>query len=282
MRLHAIETGNFMLDGGAMFGVVPKVLWEKVYPANEKNLCNLSLRCLLVDTGDHRILIDTGMGAKQDEKFTGHYNLNGEETLEDSLQKAGYRKSDITGVVLTHLHFDHCGGAVEWSADKTTYRPAFPNARYWVSQLQWDWAMQPNRREKPSFLAENILPLYQSGQLTLFEEGFAPAPGIELRLFHGHTAGLTVPIIHAPECALVYTTDLFPTMAHLPVSWVCGYDTRPLLSLEEREKFLKEALEKDYVLFFEHDVHVQCCRLQMTEKGIRGTGAGPLTSYLSN
>lgn len=281
MKIQSIETGNFMLDGGAMFGVVPKALWEKVYPANEKNLCNLSLRCLLVDTGDRRILIDAGMGSKQDEKFMGHYYLNGEDTLDHSLEKAGYNRSDITGVILTHLHFDHCGGAVEFNDDKTGYLPTFPNATYWVSRPQWEWSQHPNRREKASFLAENILPLLNKGCLEIFDEGFSPAPGIELRLFHGHTAGLTVPCIHHPAGTVVFVTDLFPTMAHIPPSWVCGYDTQPLISLQEREAFLNEALDNQYILFFEHDIHTECCRLMQTEKGIRGCDPGTLAGYLS-
>jgi glyoxylase-like metal-dependent hydrolase (beta-lactamase superfamily II) len=280
MKLYAIETGNFMLDGGAMFGVVPKVLWEKVYPANEKNLCNLSMRCLLIDTGSRRILIDAGMGNKQDDKFTRHYYLNGEDTLGHSLIKASYNESEITDVILTHLHFDHCGGAVKYNEERTGYQPTFAKATYWVSKTQWEWAVNPNRREKASYLAENIVPLIDSGQLHLFENGESPIPEIELRLFHGHTAGLAVPLIQYKGKTFIYTTDLIPTMAHITASWVCGYDTRPLLSLSEREEFLNEALEKHFILFFEHDAYAQCCHLQMTEKGIRGTDPKDLSACI--
>jgi glyoxylase-like metal-dependent hydrolase (beta-lactamase superfamily II) len=274
MKLISIETGNFMLDGGAMFGVVPKVLWEKAYPANEINLCNLSMRCLLVDTDNRKILIDAGMGSKQDSRFTGHYYLNGNDTLENSLRNANCSKTDITDVLLTHLHFDHCGGAVEFDEHRTGYRTTFPNATYWISKPQWEWSMNPNRREKPSFLKENIAPIEESGQLQLFTENFNLTPEIGIRLFNGHTVGLAVPLIRYQNRTYVYTTDLFPTMAHIPSSWVCGFDIQPLISLRERDYFLSEALANDYTLFFEHDLNTQCCQLTMTEKGIRG--ANPL------
>jgi glyoxylase-like metal-dependent hydrolase (beta-lactamase superfamily II) len=282
MKLSVIETGNFMLDGGAMFGVVPKSLWEKVYPADENNLCNLSMRCLLVDNGEKRVLIDTGMGSKQDEKFTRHYYLNGNFTLEKSLAQAGYEKSDITDVVLTHLHFDHCGGAVEYNSLKTAYKPTFPNAIYRISKPQWEWAVKPNYREKASFLHENILPILESGQISLFENTVRPIPEMELRLFNGHTDGQAIPFIRVNGKTIVFTADLLPTMAHIPISWICGFDTRPLLSLDEHESFLQEALDNEYILFFEHDIQAQCCRLQQTEKGIRAADPRELAAYLKD
>ncbi|MBN1157896.1 MAG: MBL fold metallo-hydrolase [Bacteroidales bacterium] len=270
MKIHLLKTGNFMLDGGAMFGVVPKTLWSRVYPANELNLCNLSLRCLLVETGNRLLLFNAGIGNKQDEKFLRHYYLNGDDTLEKSLSNAGYRKEDVTDLILTHLHFDHCGGAVEYNHDKTAFQTTFPNAVYHVSKSQWDWMLNPNRREKVSFLKENIEPIAVSGQLKLFENNFSPVPEITLRLYNGHSTGMAVPFIKYNDMTLVYTTDLLPTTANIPLSWVCGFDTQPLLSLTEHEEFLNEALAHDYVLVFEHDLYTECCRLEMTEKGIRG------------
>lgn len=259
-----------MLDGGAMFGVVPKTLWSNVYPSNELNLCNLSLRCLLVETNNRIILFNSGIGNKQDEKFLRHYYLNGDDSLEKSLAKAGYRKADVTDVILTHLHFDHCGGAVECNIDKTAFQTTFPNAVYHVSKPQWNWMRKPNRREKISFLKENIEPVFASGQLHLFENNFTPVPEIKLRLYNGHSVGMAVPFIKYNDMTLVYTTDFLPTMANIPLSWICGFDTQPLLSFTEHEEFLNEALVNDYVLVFEHDRYAECCRLKMTEKGIRG------------
>jgi glyoxylase-like metal-dependent hydrolase (beta-lactamase superfamily II) len=268
MHLFKIETGNFMLDGGAMFGVVPKTLWQKVYPANENNLCNLAMRSLLISVDSRNILIDTGIGNKQDDKFFSHYYLNGPWSLESSLKENGLTKDDITDVILTHLHFDHCGGAVEYNPEGEL-QPAFHNANYWVSKPQWEWATRPNPREKASFMKENILPLEKSGQLNFIEEDTSFLPGIELRLFNGHSNGQMIPFINYNGKTIVFTADLIPTVAHLPAAYVCGYDTQPLVSMEERNTFLKEALEKDYILFFEHDINVECCSLTNTEKGIR-------------
>lgn len=268
MHLFKIETGNFMLDGGAMFGVVPKSLWQKVYPANENNLCNLAMRSLLISVNGRNILVDTGIGNKQDEKFFSHYYLNGPCSLEGSLKENGFTKDDITDVILTHLHFDHCGGAVENNMEGNL-QPAFRNAGYWVSKPQWEWALHPNPREKASFLKENILPLEESGQLKFIEENTTFLPGIELRIFNGHSSGQMIPLIRYNGKTVVFTADLIPTVAHLPAAYVCGYDTQPLVSVKERDTFLKEALENDYILFFEHDIHVECCTLTYTEKGIR-------------
>jgi glyoxylase-like metal-dependent hydrolase (beta-lactamase superfamily II) len=268
MDLYSIETGNFKLDGGAMFGVVPKSLWNKAYPADEKNMCNLALRCLLIKSDQRVILIDTGLGTKQDEKFFSYYFLNGTATLEHSLSKAGYSREDITDVILTHLHFDHCGGAVVRSAD-SAYRPAFPNAHYWVSGSQWHWAMDSNQREKASYLLENFEPLEKTGKLNFINREGSFGAGIELRFFNGHTEGLVVPYIHFKGRILVFVSDLIPTAAHIPLSWICGFDTRPLLSMDEHKTFLEEALAGNYTLFFEHDVYNECCTLTNTEKGIR-------------
>ena len=268
MKLHKIETGNFMLDGGATFGVVPKTLWEKVYRSNDMNLCNFSARSLLVEVEDKKILIDCGLGDKQGDDFFKYYYRNGDYTLESSLRDAGFTFEDITDVILTHLHFDHVGGAIK-SEDNGKLRPTFPNAKYWISQQQWDWAMNPNPREKPSFIAENFMPLKVENRLHFIDENTDFCEGVELRIYHGHTAGLLVPIINYNGQTIMYTADLLPTSAHVPLSWICGYDTRPLVSLEEKKVFLKEALDNNWLLFFEHDLYTECCNLKMTEKGIK-------------
>ena len=238
MKLIPIETGNLKLDGGAMFGVVPKVLWNKVYPADENNLCNWAMRCLLIVDGDRKVLIDNGIGDKQDEKWLHHYHLNGDDTLEKSLNKAGYGFEDITDVILTHLHFDHCGGSVTGN-EKDGYRLTFPNATYWTSKQQWEWAVNPNRREKASFLKENILPIKESGHLKLFDEEGEHIPGIYFKMFFGHTDGQVIPHIKVNGKTVVYMADLMPSAAHIPVAWVVAYDTRPLITLDEREAFYK-------------------------------------------
>lgn len=268
MELYKIETGNFMIDGGAMFGVVPKSLWEKKYPANEKNLCNFSMRSLLIDTEGRKILIDAGVGNKQDEKFFRHYYLNGTHSLKDSLEKTGNSPDDITDVVLTHLHFDHCGGAVEYNKDNEL-KPTFINAKYWISRQQWDWAINPNQREKASFLQENFMPIKNNGQLEIIENDFELVPGVELRLYNGHTNGQIIPFIKYNNKTIVFAADLIPTSVHIPLSWICGYDIKPLVAMNEKKDFLEQALANNYILFFEHDINVECCSLKMTEKGIR-------------
>lgn len=252
-----------------MFGVVPKVIWSKIYPCDENNLCNWIMRCLLIDTGDLRILIDCGIGNKQAEKFFANYYLNGEASLESSLAKHGYAADDITDVILTHLHFDHCGGAVRWNDDKTGYVPTFPNATYHTSRRQWEWGTNPNNREKASFLKENILPILEHGKLNLIENDSELFPGISVRLFDGHTDGQVIPFIRYGEKTIVYMADLLPAAAHIPLPYVMSYDTRPLLTLDEKEKFLNEAAAKGYILFFEHDLYRECCTVQATEKGVR-------------
>ena len=267
MKLYSIPTGNLKLDGGAMFGVVPKVMWSKNYPADENNLCNWAMRCLLVVDGDRKILIDNGIGSKQDEKFLKHYYLNGEDTLESSLAKLGFTKDDITDMVLTHLHFDHTGGSIEWNEDKSKLVPAFKNANYWVSRAQWKWATQPNNREKASFLGENILPMEESGQLKIVEEEGELFPGFHIKIFNGHTDGQMIPHIEYKGRTVVFMADLLPSTAHIPIPWVMAYDTRPLLTLDDKKTFYKDALENDYVLFFEHDIYHECCTLQATDRG---------------
>jgi glyoxylase-like metal-dependent hydrolase (beta-lactamase superfamily II) len=268
MQLHVIETGNLKLDGGAMFGVVPKSIWNKTYPADENNLCNWSMRCLLVVDGDRKILIDNGVGDKQDEKFLRHYYLNGEDTLEKSLAKAGYSTDDITDMVLTHLHFDHCGGSIK-KTEKDQYMPVFKNATYWISKPQWEWAIHPNRREKASFLNDNILPIKESGQLKLVEKEGKIYPGFRLAFYNGHTEGQMIPHIDYNGKTIVFMADLLPSTAHVPMPYVMAYDTRPLVTLQDKEKFFAEAIEKEYILFLEHDLYNECCTLKETEKGPR-------------
>ncbi len=269
MKLYSIETGNLKLDGGAMFGVVPKSMWSKKYPVDENNLINLAMRCLLVVDGDRKVLIDNGIGDKQDEKFLKHFYLNGEETLESSLAELGLSKDDITDMVLTHLHFDHTGGSIEWNEDKTKLIPAFKNAKYWVSKAQWEWATKPNKREKASFLGENIQPMEESGQLNIIEKEGELFPNFNVKLFNGHTDGQVIPHIKYNGRTVVFMADLLPSTAHIPIPWVMAYDTRPLLTLKEKEKFYEEAIDNDYVLFFEHDILNECCTLQQTPKGPR-------------
>ena len=284
MKLHAIEAGNFKLDGGAMFGVVPKVLWERTNPADENNQIEMACRCLLIEDEDRLILIDTGMGEKQSEKFFGHYHRWGNYTLEGSLKKAGFALDQITDVFLTHLHFDHCGGAIR-STDQGALVPTFPNASFWVHKEHWLWAITPNVREKASFLPENILPLEKSGQLQ-FVEGSGPLLEktpfpFSILLVDGHTEKQMLPIIDYRGSRLVYCADLIPTAGHLPIPYVMGYDTRPLLTLDEKSAFLKEAEENNVLLFLEHDPNHEIISLKKTEKGVRMKASYRLDSYFS-
>lgn len=269
MKLYTIETENFKLDGGAMFGVVPKVLWQKQYPADENNLCNWSMRCLLIVNDNRKILIDNGIGNKQDEKFLRHYYLNGENTLEKSLAQCGFSFDDITDVILSHLHFDHCGGSVKYNEDKTKLEPAFKNAVYWLSKPQWELAVNPNIREKTSILKENIFPIKESGQLKLIEKDIQLYPNVMVRLFNGHTDGQVLPFVNYNGKTVVFMADLIPSTVHIPLTYIMGYDTRPLITLKEKEEFLNKAVENDYILFFEHDLYNECCTVQNTEKGVR-------------
>lgn len=281
MKITPIETGNLKLDGGAMFGVVPKVMWSKAYPADENNLANWAMRCLLIEDGDRKILIDNGIGDKQGENFLKHYYLNGDETLESSLEKAGVKPEDITDMVLTHMHFDHCGGSVKYTEDRSGFELTFPNATYWTSKQQYEWATNPNRREKASFLKENILPIEESGHLKLIEEEGEYIPGIEFKMYDGHTDGQVIPHIRVNGKTLVYMADLMPSVAHLPMPWIMAYDTRPLQTLKDRERFYAEALEKDYILFFEHDLYNEACTLVDTPKGVRADKVGKLSEFIS-
>lgn len=280
MKLHTINTGYFKLDGGAMFGVVPKSIWNKLNPADENNMCSWALRCLLIEDEGKLILVDNGMGDKQDAKFFGHYYLHGDDTLDKSLAARGFTRADITDVFLTHLHFDHCGGSIVREGDKLV--PAFKNATYWSNERHWKWATVPNAREKASFLKENILPIQESGQLKFLDISKELKDNSRLNCYEsniiadlsfftvsGHTDAMMLPKINYNGRTVVYMADLLPSVAHLPLPYVMGYDMFPLTTLNEKQAFLSEALENDYVLFFEHDAKNECCNLQMTEKGIR-------------
>ncbi len=279
MELHIVHISNFKIDGGAMFGVVPKALWQKVYPADENNLCNWALRSLLIVTGDRRILIDNGYGDKQDEKFFRYVYLNGGDGLEGGLRKAGFTPEDITDMVLTHLHADHCGGGIRRNAGGG-YEPVFPNATYHISRAHWEWATHPNPREKDAFLPENILPMQESGQLRLWDREGELAPGITLRFFHGHTRGQIIPFIRYHDRTIVFMADLIPSVAHLPLVWNMAYDIEPLVTLEEKAAFLREAYENQYILFFEHDLYHECCTLRKTPKGYRADKIFTLREFL--
>jgi glyoxylase-like metal-dependent hydrolase (beta-lactamase superfamily II) len=269
MKLHTIDTGLFKLDGGAMFGVVPKTIWQKLVPPDENNLCTWAMRCLLIEDGNRLILIDNGIGDKQDEKFMGHYHLHGDDSLDKSLNKLGFHRSDITDVFLTHLHFDHCGGSIIREGEKL--KPAFENATYWSNDKHWEWAVHPNDREKASFLKENILPIQESGQLKFIEteDGVAFTEHMKVRFAYGHTDAMMLPQIEYKGRTIVYMADLLPASAHIPLPYVMAYDMFPLQTLKEKKAFLEEALAGDYILYFEHDAQNECCTLQQTEKGIR-------------
>lgn len=269
MQLYTIDTELFKLDGGAMFGVVPKVLWNKVNPADENNLCTWAMRLLLIEEGERLILIDTGIGDKQDQKFFSHYYLHGENTLDKSLAKHGFHRDDITDIFLTHLHFDHVGGAIVRKENKLL--PAFKNATYWSNADHWKWATEPNAREKASFLKENILPIQESGQLKFIDvkEGISFTDYFSVRFVGGHTDAMMLPQITVGDKTLVYVADLFPGTFHIPLPWIMAYDMFPMKTLKEKESFLQEALDNNYVLYFEHDPVTECCTLKQTEKGIR-------------
>ncbi|GAO45064.1 MBL fold metallo-hydrolase [Flavihumibacter petaseus] len=282
MQLYTIETGFFKLDGGAMFGVVPKQMWNKLNPGDENNLCSWAMRCLLIETDGRLILVDNGIGDKQDAKFMGHYHLHGDATLDRSLAAHGFHRNDITDVLLTHLHFDHCGGSIRREGEKLV--PAFPNAVYWSNEGHWNWAVHPNDREKASFLKENILPIQESGQLRFIAHPLVPdnhpslhaplatarfAPGIDVRFAQGHTHAMMLPQLQYKGRTIVFMADLLPSVHHIPLPYVMAYDMFPLTTLLEKKSFLQEAQQHNYVLFYEHDPVTECSELVLTEKGIR-------------
>lgn len=274
MKIYPIEAGNFRLDGGAMFGVVPKSIWNRTNPADENNMIDIAATCLLIEDGERLILIDTGMGDKQSKKFFGYYYLWGDDSLDKSLRKYGFSRDDVTDVFMTHLHFDHCGGSVQWNKDRTGYEPAFKNAIFWSNREHWDWATNPNAREKASFLKENILPMQESGQLKFINRaGGAYQETSELNfgiLFvDGHTDKQMIPHIKYKDKTLVFMADLLPTAGHIPLPFVMGYDTRPLLTLPEKKTFLETAAKENFFLFLEHDAHNKVITVKETEKGVR-------------
>jgi glyoxylase-like metal-dependent hydrolase (beta-lactamase superfamily II) len=269
MKIHLFNIANFKVDGGAMFGVVPKVLWSRVYNSDENNLITLSLRSLIIETDSHVILVDAGWGDKQDEKFFRHVHLHGGEGLTEGLKSRGYKPEDITDVFLTHLHADHCGGCFKNKPEGNGYEPVFPEAAYHVSRTQWEWALKNNLREEDAFLEENYLPVSHSGRLNLVDEEEELFEGFSVRLCYGHTPGLMIPVIKYKDKTLVYTGDLIPTAAHLPLIWNMSYDIESLKTIEEKENILTESLENNYILVFQHDDQTECCTLEMTPKGIR-------------
>lgn len=265
MKLHVINAGNFKLDGGAMFGVVPKSIWNKLNPADENNMCSWAMRCLLIEDGDRLILIDTGMGDKQSEKFFGYYYLHGDDTLMKSLNNAGFTEHDVTDVFLTHLHFDHCGGGIKRT--ERGFALTFPNATYWSNEAHWQWATEPNPRERPSFLKENILPIQESGHLKFI--GVDEESPFDIHFVSGHTEMMMLPMITYKNRTICFCADLIPSANHIPLPYIMAYDTKPLLSMDEKEKFLAQAIARHYVLFFEHDKQVECCTVKQTERGIQ-------------
>lgn len=269
MHLYTIDTGFFKLDGGGMFGVVPKVLWSKTNPSDENNLCPWAMRSLLIEDDGKLILIDNGIGDKQDEKFLKHYYLHGDANLHSSLAVHGFHADDITDVFLTHLHFDHCGGSVKWNSTKTNFEMTFKNAKYWSNAKHWKWATDPNKREKASFLKDNIIPIQDSGNLHFVENQKNIFKNFDVLIVDGHTESQMIPHISYKGKTIVFAADLLPSTGHIPLAYVMGYDTRPLLTLSEKEKFLRIAAEKEYIIFLQHDYYNECCTVKMTNKGVR-------------
>ena len=273
MKIYPINTGNFKLDGGAMFGVVPKSIWSRTNEPDSKNMCNWALRCMLIEDGDRLILIDTGIGDKQSEKFFGYYYLFGDDSLQKSIEKLGFGLDEITDVILTHLHFDHCGGAIKYNDTKSMLVPIFKNATYWSNQNHWKWATEPNPREKASFLKENIMPIEESGQLKFIDRtsDFQTnvLPNIDMYFVDGHTESQMLPVIKYKGKTIVFMADLLPSVGHIPLPYVMGYDTRPLLTIDEKKKFLDKAADEEYILFLEHDFANECCTVKHTDRGVR-------------
>ena len=267
MKLHTIDTGFFKLDGGAMFGSVPKSIWNRLNPANEHNMCNWAMRCLLIEDGDILILIDNGIGEKQSEKFFGYYYLNGEASLKKSLNKLGFGLDEITDVFLTHLHFDHCGGGVQWNSDRTKFEMTFPNAKYWTHKAHWEHALDSNPREKASFLKENLLPMQEAGHLYFVDDSGIFTDNMKFKVVGGHTESMMLPQISYKDKTILFAADLFPSTAHIPVNYVMAYDINPLETMKVRGEVLKEALENDFIIFYEHDPIVECSTVRITERG---------------
>lgn len=267
MNIYSIDTGFFKLDGGAMFGVVPKSIWQRTNPADDKNLCTWATRLLLIEDGQRLTLVDTALGDKQDAKFFGHYDLHGDATLDSSLHALGFHRDDITDIILTHLHFDHCGGAIKREGDRLV--PAFKNAKFWSNEKHWEWAVNPNPREKASFLKENIRPIQESGQLHFLKEGEHYDNDIAIRYANGHTEAMMLPQLNYKGRTILYMADLLPSVGHIPLPYVMSYDTRPLITMDERQKYWREIVDNEYILMLEHDAVHECCTLQHTEKGIR-------------
>ena len=269
MQLYTIDTGFFKLDGGGMFGAVPKVIWNRTNPADKNNLCSWAMRSLLIEDGDKLILIDNGIGDKQDDKFLRHYYLHGDVSLHASLAKYGFSSEDVTDVFLTHLHFDHCGGSVRWNKDRSSFEMTFRNAKYWSNAKHWQWATEPNNREKASFLRENIIPIQESGHLNFVEKEKAIFHNFDALFVDGHTESQMIPHITYKDKTIVFAADLLPSTGHIPLPYVMAYDTRPLLTLKEKENFLKKAAEQEYIIFLQHDNYNECCTVKQTDRGVR-------------
>ena len=268
MRLYTIDTGYFKLDGGAMFGVVPKVLWSRTNPSDENNLCPWAMRSLLIEDGNRLILIDNGIGDKQDDRFLRHYYLHGDDTLKKSLNKNGFSEDDITDVFLSHLHFDHCGGSVKWNKDKTGFEMTFKNANYWSNQQHWEHALNSNYREKASFLKDNILPIQQSGHLNFIKKGGKFLDFFEVLFVDGHTESQMIPHIKYKEKTIIFAADLLPSTGHIPLAYVMGYDVQPLKTLDEKSRFLLDAAKNKHIIFLQHDNYNECCTVKLGEKGV--------------
>ncbi len=280
MQLYTIDTGFFKLDGGGMFGAVPKVIWSKTNPSDENNLCSWAMRSLLIEDGSRLILIDNGIGDKQDDKFLKHYYLHGDVNLHSSLAKHGFSADDVTDVFLTHLHFDHCGGSVKWNKDRSGFEMAFKNAKYWSNADHWKWATEPNNREKASFLRENIIPIQEAGHLNFVENEKNIFHNFDALFVNGHTEAQMIPHITYKDKTIVFAADLLPSTGHIPLAYIMGYDTRPLLTLTEKEKFLKKAVEQEYILFLQHDNYSECCTVEQTDRGVRLKDTFKLTEIL--
>ncbi|HXK81695.1 MAG TPA: MBL fold metallo-hydrolase [Bacteroidales bacterium] len=278
MKVFSIETMRFKVDGGAMFGVVPKTMWEEKYPADFFNLCTCACRSLLIDTGEHKVLIDTGIGDKLSDEELNHYVTNRRFDLHNSLKQYGYKADDITHVVITHLHFDHCGGSVN-KTDKGELVPAFKNAKYYISKTHWEQATNPNRREKPSFIESNYIPLYENNKIVFVDDGFELIDGVKLKIFNGHTIGLLSAFVNTGEKTLVFAGDMMPAAVYVPLSWISAYDVQPLIAIEEKQNFLKEAFENEYVIFFQHDAYNECGTIKETQRGYRIDKLGKLTDF---